>query len=87
MPLMSRINIAGPYQLEVAVRRPDTFDARTAFRFEIASGGGVSSSAIFPSEDTGRLLFGIELAVLGFMFLAVGIPLRRLVLTTEAWRS
>ena len=69
------INIAGPYQLEVAVRRPDTFDARTAFRFEIESGGGVSSSAIFPSEDTGRLLFGVELAVLGFVFLAVGIPL------------
>ena len=69
------INIAGPYQLEVAVRRPDTFDARTAFRFEIASGGGISSSAIFPSEDTGRLLFGVELAVLGFVFLAVGIPL------------
>ena len=69
------INIAGPYQVEVAVRRPDTFDARTAFRFEVVSGGGVSSSAIFPSEDTGRLLFGVELAVLGFMFLAVGIPL------------
>ena len=71
----ARINIAGPYQLEVAVRRPDTFDARTAFRFEVASGGGVSSSTIFPSEDTGRLLFGVELAVLGFVFLAVGIPL------------
>ena len=69
------INIAGAYQLEVAVRRPDTFDARTAFRFEVAPGGGVSSSAIFPSEDTGRLLFGVELAVLGFVFLAVGIPL------------
>ena len=69
------INIAGPYQVEVAVRRPDTFDARTAFRFEVASGGGVSSSAIYPSADTGRLLFGIELAVLGFMLLAVGIPL------------
>ena len=69
------INIAGAYQLEVAVRRPDTFDARTAFRFEVASGGGVSSSAIFPSEDTGRFLFGVELAVLGFVFLAVGIPL------------
>ena len=69
------INIAGPYQLEVAVRRPDTFDARTAFRFEVASGGGVSSSAIAPSAETGRLLFGVELAVLGFLFLAVGIPL------------
>ena len=69
------INIAGAYQLEVTVRRPDTFDARTAFRFEVDSGGGVSSSAIFPSADTGRLLFGVELAVLGFLFLAVGIPL------------
>ncbi len=69
------INIAGAYQLEVTVRRPDTFDARTAFRFEVASGGGVSSSAIFPSADTGHLLFGVELAVLGFLFLAVGIPL------------
>ncbi|MXY45294.1 MAG: c-type cytochrome [Dehalococcoidia bacterium] len=69
------INIAGAYQLEVTVRRPDTFDARTAFRFEVASGGRGSSSTIFPSADTGRLLFGIELAVLGFLFLAVGIPL------------
>ena len=69
------INIAGAYQLEVTVRRPDTFDARTAFRFEVASGGRGSSSTIFPSADTGRLLFGVELAVLGFIFLAVGIPL------------
>ncbi|MYD51603.1 MAG: c-type cytochrome [Dehalococcoidia bacterium] len=69
------INIAGAYQLEVTVRRPDTFDARTAFRFEVASAGRGSSSTIFPSADTGRLLFGIELAVLGFTFLAVGIPL------------
>ena len=69
------INIAGAYQLEVTVRRPDTFDARTAFRFEVAAGGGVNSSVIFPSADTGRLLFGVELAVLGFVFLAIGIPL------------
>ena len=69
------INIAGAYQLEVTARRPDTFDARTAFRFEVASGGGVTSSSIFPAADTGRLLFGVELTVLGFIFLAVGIPL------------
>lgn len=69
------INIAGPYQVEVAVRRPNAFDARTAFRFETVTGGGVSSSAISPSADTGKLLFGVELLVLGFLFLAVGIPL------------
>lgn len=71
----ARINISGAYQIEVVVRRPDTFDARTAFRFEATSGGGISSSAISPSQNTGRLLFGIEIAVLGFLFLVVGIPL------------
>lgn len=69
------INIAGAYQIEVAVRRPDAFDARTAFRFESVSGAGASSAAISPSEETGKLLFGVELAVIGFIFLAFGIPM------------
>ena len=33
------MSIAGAYQAEVLVQRPDAFDARTAFRFEIASPG------------------------------------------------
>jgi len=69
------INIAGPYQIELAVRRPDAFDARTAFRFEAVSGAGATSVAISPSEETGKLLFGVELAAIGFMFLAFGIPM------------
>ena len=69
------VNIAGPYQMEIAARRTDGFDVRAAFRFEARTVGGFSSSSIFPSEDTGQLLFGIELAVLGSIFLAVGVPL------------
>ena len=33
------LSIAGPWQVEVVVRRPDAFDARTAFRFEAGPGG------------------------------------------------
>ena len=69
------LNIAGPYQMEVAARRTDGFDVRAAFRFETGAAVGLSSSSIFPSEDTGRLLFGVQLAVLGSIFLAVGVPL------------
>ena len=69
------LSIVGPWQVEVVVRRPDAFDARTAFRFEAGPGGGASSSAISPSPDTGKLLWGVELALLGALFLGVGIPL------------
>ena len=69
------LSIAGPWQVEVVVRRPDAFDARTALRFEIDSGGAGSSSSIAPSPETGKLLWGVELALLGALFLGVGIPL------------
>ena len=69
------LSIAGPWQAEVVVRRPDAFDARTAFRFETTSAGVGSSSAISPAPDTGKLLWGVELALLGALFLGVGIPL------------
>ena len=69
------IGIAGPWQAEVVVRRPDAFDARTAFRFETLSGGVSGSSALAPSPDTGRALWGVELVLIGLLFLAAGVPL------------
>ena len=69
------IGIAGPWQAEVVVRRPDAFDARTAFRFETVAGGISGSSALAPSPDTGRALWGVELALIGLLFLAAGVPL------------
>ena len=69
------IGIAGPWQAEVVVRRPDAFDARTAFRFETVAGGISGSSALAPSPDTGKTLWGVELALIGLLFLAAGVPL------------
>ena len=67
------IGIAGAWQSELVVQRPDAFDSRAAFRFEVSGGGG--SLAIAPSADMGRTLLGIELGVLGLVFLGVGLPM------------
>ena len=68
------ISIAGAWQVELVVQRPDAFDARAAFRFEITGGGG-GSLAIAPEADTGRTLLGIEFVLLGFVFMGVSIPI------------
>ena len=67
------ISIAGAWQIELVVQRPDAFDARAAFRFEVTGGSG-GSLAIAPEADTGRALLGIEFVVLGFLFMGVSIP-------------
>ena len=67
-----RFSIAGAWQAELVVRRPDAFDSRTGFRFEIGAGG---SGAIAPSPETGQVLLGAGLVVLGVLFLATGMPL------------
>ncbi|RME42286.1 MAG: hypothetical protein D6791_18120, partial [Chloroflexi bacterium] len=74
------LSVAGAWQADLVVRRPDAFDARTAFRFEVAPGGPASSAAIAPDQRTGRLLWGAELILLGVLFLAAGIP-------RGGWRS
>ena len=71
----SQISIAGVWQAEITVRRPDAFDARTAFRFEAVSSGAGGSSLITPSSDTARSLLGIGLVGLGFVFAMVALPL------------
>jgi len=68
------ISLAGAWQVEVEVQRPDAFDTRAAFRFEVAGSGG-GSLAIAPQADTGRTLLGIEFVVLGFLFMGVSIPI------------
>ena len=42
----AQLGIAGAWQAELVVRRPDAFDARTAFRFEAAADGSGGSAAI-----------------------------------------
>ena len=54
----SQISIAGVWQAELTVVRPDAFDARTAFRFEAASTAAGGSAIITPSPDTARYAAG-----------------------------
>lgn len=65
------LNIAGNYQAEVVVQRPDAFDARTAFRFS-AQSTATAADAIKPDTDTANLLFGLQLVVIGALVVAVG---------------
>lgn len=73
-----RMAIGGIYQAEVVVVRPDAFDARTAFRFEALSSGGLAD-AIRPGRTPTWVLFGIELLVIGGLILLAGTPVLRLV--------
>ncbi len=71
----AQISIGGAWQAELIVRRPDAFDARTAFRFEALTVGSGSSAAISPSPQTAYLLLGAGLLGAGLLFLGVGLPL------------
>ncbi len=71
----AQLSIAGAWQAELVIRRPDAFDARTAFRFEAISPGGGGSAAISPSPGTAYVLLGGGLLVLGVLFMGAGLPL------------
>ena len=71
----AQLSIAGVWQAELVVRRPDAFDARTAFRFEALSTGAVGSAAISPTPATAYLMLGAGLLVVGVLFLGAGLPL------------
>ena len=71
----AQLSIAGVWQAELVVRRPDAFDARTAFRFEALSTGAAGSAAISPAPATAYLMLGAGLLVVGMLFLGAGLPL------------
>ncbi len=71
----AQLSIAGAWQAELLVTRPDAFDARTAFRFEVTPGTIADSTAISPSPDTANALLGGGLAVLGVLFMVAALPL------------
>ena len=68
------LNLAGNWQASLLVRRPDAFDARAEFYFALKH---VGSAEPLP-QSTGYLLWGVELALLGLLFLTVSLlPQRR----------
>ncbi len=70
-----RMGVAGAWQVEVLVRRPDAFDTQVAFRFD----AGSAPTAVIPlSPRTGRLLAIGGLAALGVVLLIAGRLTKRL---------
>jgi mono/diheme cytochrome c family protein len=76
------LSLVGPWQLQLVVRRPDAFDARTAFRVGITAGGTRVRAALTPPHRLGTLLWGGTLLVLGGLCVATGLPRRRRVAAT-----
>jgi copper transport protein len=70
-------SLVGAWQVQLVVRRPDAFDARTAFRIAITAGGTHARAALTPPHRLGILLWGGTLLVLGGLFIATGLPRRR----------
>ena len=66
------IGLAGAWQVDIAMRRPDAFDARAAFRFEVSGEEG-GSLAIAPDARTGRILLAAQSGLLGFALLGAGL--------------
>jgi copper transport protein len=66
------LSVGGEWQAEVLVQRPDAFDAQTAFRFALAA----SSGAPELGETTGQLLWGVELLLIGLLFMATATFMR-----------
>ena len=68
------ISLIGTWQIETVVRQSDNFDARTAFRFQVQPPAG-NLEDFTPSRELGKLLWGMELILVGFLFILTGIPL------------
>ena len=66
------IGLAGAWQVAIAMRRPDAFDARAAFRFEVTGEEG-GSLAIAPDARTGRILLASQSGLLGLALLGAGV--------------
>jgi mono/diheme cytochrome c family protein len=69
------LSLMGQWQIQLVVRRPDAFDARTAFRVAVTDGRASGSPMITPTHGTGTLLWGGALLLLGGLFVATSLPL------------
>ena len=70
------LSLVGQWQIHLVVRRPDAFDARTAWRVAVTVGEAGVSAALTPTHALGTLLWGGALLGLGGLFVAIGLPLR-----------
>jgi hypothetical protein len=70
------LSLAGQWQMQLVVRRPDAFDARMVFRFAVTAESASGGVTITPAYHTGTLLWGGALLLLGGLCVVTSIPLR-----------
>jgi hypothetical protein len=62
--LQTNLSIAGPWEANITIQRPNSFDVNTSFRFDVVTPGTRSITAIAPSSKTGMILWGIEVLMI-----------------------
>ena len=72
--LQTDLSIAGPWQANITIQRPDSFDVNTSLKFDLLASGTGSTKVIAPARETGVILWGIEVLMIGLLV----IPARRL---------
>jgi len=70
-----RLSVAGEWQIETIVRRPNNFDARTAFRFDLGGIGDGGSTLFSANPQTAGVLLGGVMLITGLLFLFSSVPL------------
>jgi copper transport protein len=63
--LQTDLPIAGPWQANITIQRPDSFDVNTSLKFDVLASGTGSVNVIAPSHNTGIILWGIEVLMIG----------------------
>jgi copper transport protein len=74
------LSIAGRWEVQLLVRRPDAFDARAVFHVTLVPEAASGNTVIAPTRHTGMLLGGGTLVLLGGLCLVTGRPL-------QGWRT
>ena len=69
------LGLSGEWQANIVVRQPGAFDVRTAFRFDIQPGDENRNAMIEPNAENGRLFWGIEICLIGFILVVLALPL------------
>lgn len=67
------IALAGRWQTALSIKRSDGFDIKTAYRYPVNVMRG-GSSTISPSNKTSKIFLGVEIILLGVIFMGIGIP-------------
>jgi hypothetical protein len=65
--LAADLPIAGPWQANLTIQRPNSFDVNTSLKFDVSASEAPTAKVVAPSRDTGMVLWGIEVVMIGLL--------------------